>query len=439
VSQTDTIVIGGGISGLVTAYYLRKLGQSVILFESRSRVGGVLQRATVEGINLELGANSFLLKDESLGLLEELKIQIIEASASDRFLCLETKNGPKLFKAPSSLGQFFTTGMLSPLGKIRILFEQVVGRITEDLSVHDFLSKRFGKEFSKIAETALNGIYAADTTQLSARSALPSLWQLQERYGSVIGGFLFGKKTGRKSKPKIVSFTNGMQSLPQAFSDSLSTVIKLNCQVVEIIPGTGVRLASGEIFNSKNIVIATDSVPAASFIESFCPSLSQKLRSIPYVPLGMLYVTGDKNDLKESVEGLGFLKQPKKGNSLLGALYSSSLFPIQTGVDKNQALLTCFVGGALNPEMSDVTKEQNASHAFQELKQTLGLGPSFRVLHAHFWAKAIPSYPIGHYQLTTEIQELEKEQIFVVANWLERPGLPDCIIRAKEIAQRIVN
>ena len=54
------IVIGGGISGLSTAYYLAKGGVRSTLLESRRRMGGVIHTERVDGCTLEAGPDSFL-------------------------------------------------------------------------------------------------------------------------------------------------------------------------------------------------------------------------------------------------------------------------------------------------------------------------------------------------------------------------------------------
>ena len=67
------IIIGGGISGLATAYYLAKGGASPTLIESRSRLGGVIQTEKIEGCTIEAGPDSFLsVKPAAMDLIADL-------------------------------------------------------------------------------------------------------------------------------------------------------------------------------------------------------------------------------------------------------------------------------------------------------------------------------------------------------------------------------
>ena len=67
------LIVGGGISGLSTAYYLAKGGTSSTILESRPRLGGVIQTERVEGCTLEAGPDSFLsVKPAALDLIRDL-------------------------------------------------------------------------------------------------------------------------------------------------------------------------------------------------------------------------------------------------------------------------------------------------------------------------------------------------------------------------------
>jgi len=56
----EVIIVGGGISGLSTAYYLARGGVASTIVESRPRLGGVIQTERVEGCTIEAGPDSFL-------------------------------------------------------------------------------------------------------------------------------------------------------------------------------------------------------------------------------------------------------------------------------------------------------------------------------------------------------------------------------------------
>ena len=441
-SKIDVVIIGAGISGLVTAYELQKLGYTVAIFEASNRVGGVLDSVEVEGFHLELGANSFLLKKKAAELIKELQIKPVEASAASKTRYLYLKDGDRghFHKVPSSLTEFITSKILSANGKFRL----IKGALTKPLkavgdeSVFEFASKRFGNEFAeRVVAPGLSGIYAANISTLSARTSLPYLWNLcveseqKINQKSIFRSFLARK---RKStfKSRMIQFERGMRTPAEVLAQKLEGKISLLAPAKKLQHGLVVELADGFFMEAKAVVIATESKSAAELLSAVDSKLAEEIANIFYSPLGLLYVSGRPDDLKAELGGVGFLKQPLKGESLLGVLYSSTSFPTVTR--ENKVLLTCFVGGSTNPELSDVTNDSLKQKAFSEIKKIMGLGESFKILHAHFWSDAIPSYPIGHYQLAAKVVGLEKENIFVAANWLGKPGLSECVERAMDIA-----
>ena len=54
------VIVGGGISGLCTAYWLKKAGFSVTVFEKESEPGGTMKTVRQDGWLIETGPNSAL-------------------------------------------------------------------------------------------------------------------------------------------------------------------------------------------------------------------------------------------------------------------------------------------------------------------------------------------------------------------------------------------
>lgn len=74
------IIIGGGLSGLATAWYLEKNGMQCTIIEARNRLGGRIYTLRKSGCApLEMGATWLGMKHKNLaGLLKETKISIFE-------------------------------------------------------------------------------------------------------------------------------------------------------------------------------------------------------------------------------------------------------------------------------------------------------------------------------------------------------------------------
>src|ERR1700687_3468284 len=71
--MNDVIIVGGGIAGLATAYELHRRSVPFVLFESGSRVGGVILTEQVDGYTIDAGPDSLLVqKPAGVRLCEEI-------------------------------------------------------------------------------------------------------------------------------------------------------------------------------------------------------------------------------------------------------------------------------------------------------------------------------------------------------------------------------
>lgn len=75
-STYDTVIVGGGVTGLVAAWRLAEAGQSVVVLEARDRVGGRLRSEEHDGSLFEIGGQWVSPDQDALvGLLDELGLQ----------------------------------------------------------------------------------------------------------------------------------------------------------------------------------------------------------------------------------------------------------------------------------------------------------------------------------------------------------------------------
>src|SRR6185312_10406217 len=144
---------------------------------------------------------------------------------------------------PGSPPGFFTTKLFTAKAKLAVLREPFVKprRDGVEESIAQFVVRRFNQEFLDHAIDALvAGIYAGDPHKLSVTHAFPKLKALEDKYGSMIKGQLFGardrKKSGEVAKdraPKF-SFDEGLQVLPDTLRERLGSAVQLNTAVTRL-------------------------------------------------------------------------------------------------------------------------------------------------------------------------------------------------------------
>ena len=105
-------IIGGGITGLTAAYYLKKKGYSPTIFEASSQIGGVIQTKKIDGFTIETGPNTILLSDQrTVHMIDDLGLTIEDASPESKKRYI-VKNG-KCTALPMSLVSFISTPLFS--------------------------------------------------------------------------------------------------------------------------------------------------------------------------------------------------------------------------------------------------------------------------------------------------------------------------------------
>src|ERR1044071_812448 len=238
-------IIGAGITGLTAAFYLKRQGVPVTVYETSGRVGGVIQSLRQGGYIAEFGPNTLLETSPKISQL------VRDAGLQSRRLDPDPKAEARYvvrYKRPiampgSPLG-FFTTELFTLKAKLAVLREPFVKprRDGVEESIAQFVVRRFNQEFLDHAIDALvAGIYAGDPYKLSVTHAFPKLKALEDKYGSMIKGQIFGarerKKRGEIAKdraPKF-SFDEGLQVLPDTLRERLADSVKLQTPVVKMV------------------------------------------------------------------------------------------------------------------------------------------------------------------------------------------------------------
>ena len=230
--RADVAVIGAGISGLSTAHYLARLGHDVQIIEKSDRTGGTIETEKVDGFLIDYGPISALDTSPLLGeMFDHLGIasslEYASAKAKSRYI---VRDG-RLHALPTNPGAFIRTGLFSGSAKLGLLREPFVrpGDPNDDESLAEFVKRRLGREFLDYAiNPFVSGVYAGVPERLSARASFPKLYELEQRYGSLIKGAIKGRRQrrqrGDKSKvaARMFSFRDGMQTVVDALSAELS-------------------------------------------------------------------------------------------------------------------------------------------------------------------------------------------------------------------------
>jgi oxygen-dependent protoporphyrinogen oxidase len=422
----NVTIIGAGISGLSCAWTLKKLGIEATVVEATSRPGGVIRTDRINGYQIESGPNSFQAAAPALKLVEEVGLW------DD--LLPPAPNAPRFVYWNGKLRKF-PFGPLSFPGIVRILREPLVrSKSPVDESVRDFFVRRVGRQaHDRLVAPALTGIYAGNTANLSMTAVFPKIIEMEREHGSLAKAFLRtlkgrGRSGASPSRPKpkgsVFSFPNGVETLPKRLAEEVS----IRYQV-----------ADAQIADSAVTVVTVPAHRAADLFARRNSTIAALLRKVQYAPMVIAAVSLPDHSFKEPLRGFGFLVPRNQGLHLLGALFSSALFPDRAPI--GQELLTCFLGGMFEPEAIEWPDERVWETVCTELKSAMRTSEMPQPVTLFRQPHAIPQYTIGHERWVAAVKEELKQTpgSFIAANYLEGVSMPACIEQGDRAAHAVAD
>ncbi len=457
--KDSAIIIGAGISGLTTAFFLKKNGLNVTVLESEGEVGGTMKSKRISGYLVEYGPNSAL---ETTPLFKEI---IDEVGISNEMVYAnETSNKRyilkegKLHLLPMKPPEFFKSKLWSLSGKLRIMLEPFHGRAKNptgdpfwEESLAQFVRRRLGKEFLDYTiNPFVAGVYAGDPEKLGVRSAFPRLYALEEKYGGLIVGTIKGarerKKRAEKSKiaARLFSFNDGMGTLPKAIANYLGNSIILNAKVKSIKKDSNHFIIEFEkdgkieYMTSNVIVVSTPAYIASELVKELSAKLSDALNKIYYPPVAEIVFGYKKEMIGVEPDGFGFLVPEKENRRILGTLWSSTIFPNRA--PEGYVELTTFVGGTRQPEIALKSDDELIKIVSDELKDIMKVSGEPEFVWISRWEKAIPQYNVGHLKIMALLDEFEEENqgLYFCANYRGGIAVGDCVMSAEKTANKIL-
>lgn len=476
-ASRHVVVIGGGISGLSSAFYLHKYGVErgldlkVTLVEKDASFGGKIMTLHRDGFVIEKGPDSFLARKlPMIDLARELELEDeLVATSPDKKQTYIMHHG-KLHKMPPGLSlgiptqitPFLKTGLISVPGKLRAGMDLFIPKRTDqsDESLGSFLSRRLGFEvLENIAEPLLAGIYAGDTFKLSLQATFPQFGEIEQKHGSLIRGM---KSSVSSSKPlnlpgqtdavrksMFLTFRQGLQSLVHALVHDLHAKAELlpNTGVTAIEPldphdGVSPRyrvvLDQGEPLEADAVFVATPTFAAGPLLAPYVNT--SMLDQMAYISVANVVMAFDAADIPNPLDGSGFLIPRKEKRNITACTWTSNKWPHST--PEGKVLIRCYVGREGEEQNVDLPDDQLAALVRKDLREILDIQAEPLFTEITRLKKSMPQYPVGHLNALTRLREelsVQLPGVEVVGSGYEGVGLPDCIRQGRDAAARMVN
>ncbi len=454
-AQPKVVIVGGGISGLCIAHWLKRNAIPVLVLERDDAPGGTMKTVTDGGWLIETGPNTALETTPLIQqILQETGIldQRVYASehASKRYIV----RGGELYPLPMSPLAFLSSRLWTLQGKLRLLGEPFARRAPEEESIAAFVRRRLGSEFLDYAiDPFVAGVYAGDPAQLSVRAAFPKLYALEERYGGLIVGTIRSRKERRrrqevaKDRARLFSFAGGMQRLPLAIAHELGDSLRLRAPVDHVIPMRAGQFPvytvryrdAGEkrTVEAPVVVLSVPAYAAASMVRPIDPEFSAVLDAIEYPPVAEVFLGVRSGQVGRELDGFGFLVPGIEHRRILGSLWSSSLF--RGRAPAGHAALSTFVGGSRQPSLVSRDDTELLGLVRDELQSLIHLEGHPVYSRIIRWDRAIPQYTLGYYRVLQGIERFEQnfQGAFICGNYRGGIAVGDCVMSAEKTFRNV--
>jgi oxygen-dependent protoporphyrinogen oxidase len=394
--------------------------------------------------------NGFLdNRPKTLELVSKLALTPLRSSdnARKRFIFSEGK----LHRLPESPAAFFRSNLLSLSGRLRIIGEIFAPKGSgEDETLASFAKRRLGKEaYEKLIDPMASGIYAGDPEKMSLKSCFLKVYNLEQKYGSLIKGMLklqkeakkTGKKVGAGPGGVLTSFYDGMGMMINALTGILGGRLRTGIRAVSVDKQKDnylVYLSDGSHLDAEAVVFAAPAFETSGMVKGIDKKLSSVLSEIPYPAVSVVCFGYKRERFKHPLDGFGFLIPGREGRKILGTLWDSSVFPNRA--PEGYVLLRSMLGGVRMSDLALQDENRLTDIVMAELRDVMEITvqPDFVKVYTH--KQGIPQYPLGHQQRLATIDKMTSnfKRLYLTGNAYRGIGVNDCIENSYTLAERIV-
>lgn len=465
------VVLGGGISGLSSAFYALQEGvpakfAKVTLLEASERFGGWLHSNKYkDGTVFDYGPRSFRpqgvsgLNTIDLALKLGLRDDIIIAKKGDILDNRYIYSDMTLHELNIGVNKLFK--VIPPMKKrlISYILQDIrAAKGKEDESVHSFVSRRYGTDAADfLANPMLRGIYAGDVKKLSIRSTLSILYEMEQRKGRTLTTKYPKSPSVHKALEDYVkdwsiwSLRAGCQQLSDALVEYLSrpdmpTELHQNtpCRKLTFKDGTAVVTTDEGEITADHVFSSIYSGDLAKILPDEHGELAEELQGIPAVSV---VVVNLEYPVESPVKGFGHLLPSSEDGPVLGVVYNSCVFPEQDRHKANGKIsrFTVMLGGEWYDDLLErldgsLNPNGIARLAIDVISDQLNITEKPLKVDVIIQNDCIPQYLVGHGERLERIFKYIKDKklpLSLVGSSYKGVSVNDCIYNSKLAAERL--
>ncbi len=461
-NEQRVIVVGGGISGLATAYTLGQQQPSprVTVLESLPRLGGCISASPFAGLrSVDESADAFLIRSPAaLELAREVNLgsELAEPATGHAYIWhrrLHDIPAPTMLGIPANRSAIMNTRLLSTRGKFRASMEPLIPRRQIRLPVpdaHDCLGSlirsRFGNEvLERIVDPLVGSIYATDTDHFSL-DGMPQIADLARRNGSLMRAANEILSSRVAGGAVFAAPLRGMSSLIDALVAAIrqhGTEIRLSSPVMSIEqPSRGTFLVHTpeESFTADAVVLATPARHTASLIDPLNSEVAELLAAAQHASVVMMSLAISRDQWPTHLTGSGYLVPKPVQRAVTAVSFGSNKWKHWNPHDGSMILRVSL--GRDGAPMHHHDDDSLIGMALEDLELHLGHRFTPHAIRLTRWVEAFPQYRPGHIKRVDRLDAAlaaSSPGLILTGASYRGIGIPACVQQARVAARRVVD
>ena len=414
--MSSVVVVGGGISGLAAAHALATGPNPprITVIEGSPRLGGKLAGDMLEGVPVDLGAESVLARrPEAVDLIKAVGLgdDLVHPATTSAGLWI----GDRIRAIPPTVmgvpvDPAATVDVLGDAAAAEVAHEAELSApaLSEDVAIGRFVAERMGTAVTdKLIDPLLGGVYAGRAEEISLAAAVPELYAKLRTAPSLLAATAELREAGqrRAGQPVFAGIVGGVNRLISGLEkDLLARGVEIRRQLaVRRITRTadGYALEAGPVpaptlLTADAVIVAVPATPAARMLGDLVPAAASELAAIEYASMAIVTLAVRKQDWPEGATGSGFLVPSVEGRTIKASTYSHAKWQWSSDAGGELAVLRASVGRLGEEYVLQRSDEELVTLATADLRLAVGLHAPVVGSLVTRWGGGLPQYAVGH-------------------------------------------
>ncbi len=465
------MIVGGGISGLAAAFFLRDRGVAVTVLEGSPRLGGKLAVSEIAGVAVDEGAEALLARrPEATDLIAAVGLagQLVSPGTTAAGIWTRGRLRPlprrQFLGVPADLDELESSSILSATGmdRARDDLRLPATERDSDVPVATQVGARFGQEVvDRLVDPLLGGVYAGRSEELSFEATLGGLAQASRQHRSLTmaAASLLPPPPSQISEPAappapvFSTLAEGLGTLPPAVAAASGAAVRTGAMTRELArTAGGWRLTVGsarapEQVDADAVILAVPATPAARLLSGVpgAAPAAAALAEFSYASMAIVTLAYPPDALREPPHRSGYLVPAVDGRSVKAVTFSTAKWPHLREAGGRapgdaMEIVRCSVGRVGEEALLQRDDAELASLAAADLAAAIGVRGAPAAARVSRWGGGLPQYTVGHLDRVARIRAgvAALPGVAVCGAFCDGVGVPACIATARQAADQVL-